>query len=467
MMVDYTHETYISPFTWRYGSAEMRAVWSEAGKRRLWRRVWVALAAAQAEVGLVTPAQVEDLRAHQDDVNWERAQEIEAELRHDLMAEVRAYAEQCPVGGPIIHLGATSMDIEDNADALRLRQALRLVRERLDAVLTALAERIEAEADTPVMAYTHLQPAEPTTLGYRLSLYAQDLLEDRCAVDGAMAAVRGKGLKGAVGTSASYRHLLEDRGIAPRDLEERVMARLELPAYAVASQTYPRKMDYQVLSVVAGIAQSAHKFALDLRLLQSPLFGEMAEPFGRRQVGSSAMPFKRNPVASETICSLARAVAGLPRVAWDNAALSALERTLDDSANRRSALPEAFLAVDEILSRMNGIVRGLRLGREAMARNLAVYGPFAATEPLLMALAVAGADRQEMHERIRQNAMAAWEAVQRGEDNPLADLLAADVEITHHLPSDAVRRLMAEGAGVGDAPERSRALARTIREALR
>ena len=466
-MVDYTHETYISPFTWRYGSAEMRAVWSEAGKRRLWRRVWVALAAAEAEVGLVTPAQVEDLRAHQDDVNWERAQEIEAELRHDLMAEVRAYAEQCPVGGPIIHLGATSMDIEDNADALRLRQALRLVRERLDAVLTALAERIEAEADTPVMAYTHLQPAEPTTLGYRLSLYAQDLLEDRCAVDGAMAAVRGKGLKGAVGTSASYRHLLEDRGIAPRDLEERVMARLELPAYAVASQTYPRKMDYQVLSVVAGIAQSAHKFALDLRLLQSPLFGEMAEPFGRRQVGSSAMPFKRNPVASETICSLARAVAGLPRVAWDNAALSALERTLDDSANRRSALPEAFLAVDEILSRMNGIVRGLRLGREAMARNLAVYGPFAATEPLLMALAVAGADRQEMHERIRQNAMAAWEAVQRGEDNPLADLLAADVEITRHLPSDAVRRLMAEGAGVGDAPERSRALARTIREALR
>ena len=466
-MVDYTHETYISPFTWRYGSAEMRAVWSEAGKRRLWRRVWVALAAAEAEVGLVTPAQVEDLRAHQDDVNWERAQEIEAELRHDLMAEVRAYAEQCPVGGPIIHLGATSMDIEDNADALRLRQALRLVRERLDAVLTALAERIEAEADTPVMAYTHLQPAEPTTLGYRLSLYAQDLLEDRCAVDGAMAAVRGKGLKGAVGTSASYRHLLEDRGIAPRDLEERVMARLELPAYAVASQTYPRKMDYQVLSVVAGIAQSAHKFALDLRLLQSPLFGEIAEPFGRRQVGSSAMPFKRNPVASETICSLARAVAGLPRVAWDNAALSALERTLDDSANRRSALPEAFLAVDEILSRMNGIVRGLRLGREAMARNLAVYGPFAATEPLLMALAVAGADRQEMHERIRQNAMAAWEAVQRGEDNPLADLLAADVEITRHLPSDAVRRLMAEGAGVGDAPERSRALARTIREALR
>ena len=465
-MSSYSHETYISPFTWRYGSAEMRALWSEAGKRRLWRRVWVALADAQAEVGLVTPAQVEDLRAHQDDVDWERAQEIEAELRHDLMAEVRAYAEQCPVGGPIIHLGATSMDVEDNADALRLRQALGLVRERLAAVLSALAERIEAEADTPIMAYTHLQPAEPTTLGYRLSLYAQDLLEDYCAVDGALAAVRGKGFKGAVGTSASYRHLLEGRGMSPRELEERVMARLDLPAYPVTSQTYPRKLDYQVLSVLAAIAQSAHKFALDLRLLQSPLFGEMAEPFGRRQVGSSAMPFKRNPVASETICSLARAVAGLPRVAWDNAALSALERTLDDSANRRSALPEAFLAVDEILSRMNGIVRGLRLGRAAMARNLAVYGPFAATEPLLMALVVAGADRQEMHERIRQSAMAAWEAVQRGEDNPLADLLAGDTEITRYLSPDAVRRQMAEGAGVGDAPERSRSLARTIRESI-
>jgi adenylosuccinate lyase len=444
----------------------MRALWSEASKRRLWRRVWVALAAAQAEFGLVTPEQVEDLRAHQDDVNWERAQEFEAELRHDLMAEVCAYAEQCPVGGPIIHLGATSMDIEDNADALRLRQALLLVRERLEAVLIALAERIEAEADTPVMAYTHLQPAEPTTLGYRLCLYAQDLLEDYYGVEQVLTAIRGKGFKGAVGTSASYQHLLEERGVSPRALEERVMTQLGLPAYHVTSQTYPRKMDYQVLSALAGIAQSANKFALDLRLLQSPLYGELAEPFGRRQVGSSAMPFKRNPVASEAICSLARAVAGLPRIAWDNAALSALERTLDDSANRRSALPEAFLAIDEILSRMAGIVQGLRLGREAMGRNLATYSPFAATEPLLMALVRAGADRQAMHERIRQGAMAAWEAVQRGEDNPLADLLAGDTEIVRYLSPDIVRRLMARGAGVGDAPERSRAMARAIREAI-
>ncbi len=465
-MTAYTHDTYVSPFTWRYGSEEMRRIWSEVHKRRTWRRIWVALAEAQAEAGLVTPEQVADLRAHQDEINWERAQEIEAELRHDLMAEVRAYAEQCPLGGGIIHLGATSMDVEDNADALRLKEALLLVRKRLTALLAALAERIEAEADTPCMAYTHIQPAEPTTLGYRLSQYAQDFLEDLRALDATLPLVRGKGFKGAVGTSASYAHLLEGAAMSPEEMEACVMARLGLEAYPVTTQTYPRKMDYQVLCVLAGVAQSAHKAAFDLRVLQSPLFGELAEPFGRRQVGSSAMPFKRNPVTSETICSLARAVAGLPRVAWDNAALSLLERTLDDSANRRSALPEAFLAVDEMLTRLERIVSDLRIGREGMARNLAAYGPFAATEPLLMALVKAGANRQEMHERIRECSMAAWAAVQRGEANPLGELLAADAAITAHLPADRVRAILAEGASTGDAPARSRALARLIRRTL-
>ena len=199
-MPDYTHETYLSPFTWRYGSDEMRAIWSEVGKRRLWRRIWVALATVQAEAGLVTEEQVADLRAHQDEVDWERAQEIEEALRHDLMAEVHTYAEQCPLGGAIIHLGATSMDIEDNADALRLRESLTLIRRRLVDVLAVLAGRIEAEADTPAMAYTHIQPAEPTTLGYRLAQYGQDLLEDLHQVDHALPLVRGKGFKGAVGT---------------------------------------------------------------------------------------------------------------------------------------------------------------------------------------------------------------------------------------------------------------------------
>jgi adenylosuccinate lyase len=466
-MPDYTHSTYLSPFTWRYGSPAMRALWSEEHKRRIWRRIWVALASAQAEAGLVTADQVADLRAHAEQIDLERAHALEAELRHDLMAEVRTYAEQCPVGGAIIHLGATSMDIEDNADALRLREALALIRDRLVTLLAAYADRIEAEADTPVMGYTHIQPAEPTTLGYRLCQYAQDLLEDLHALDATLPRVRGKGFKGAVGTSASYTHLLAGNRLTPRDLEARVMDALGLQAFAVATQTYPRKQDYQVLSLLAGIAQSASKFALDLRLLQSPLFGELSEPFGSKQVGSSAMPFKRNPIASESICSLARAVAGLPRVAWDNAALSMLERTLDDSANRRTLLPEAFLAVDEILTRLNGIVRGLRIGREAIARNLAAYGPFAATEPLLMALVVAGADRQAMHERIRDCSMVAWAAVQRGEANPLAALLAADAEIVAFMSPEDIRGIIAAGADTGDAPARSRALAQTIREAVR
>ncbi|MBM3190501.1 MAG: adenylosuccinate lyase, partial [Chloroflexi bacterium] len=438
-------------------------LWSEAHKRRLWRRVWVALAAAQAEAGLVTDAQLADLVAHQDDVDWERAQEIEAELRHDLMAEVRTYAEQCPVGGGIIHLGATSMDVEDNADALRLREALSLIRQRLLDALEALAERIEAEADTVCMAYTHLQPAEPTTVGYRLSQYAQDLLADLDELDQALAGIRGKGFKGAVGTSASYAHLLAGRPMSPQEMEARAMARLGLEAFPVSTQTYPRKMDYRVLCVLASVAQSAYKFALDLRLLQSPVYGEMAEPFGRQQVGSSAMPFKRNPITSESICSLARYVAELPRVAWDNAAHSALERTLDDSANRRFVLPSAFLAADDILTRLARIVRGLRIGREAIQHLLAAYGPFAATEPLLMALVVAGADRQEMHERIREGSMAAWAAIQRGEPNPLADLLAGDERIAAYLSPERVRAILAEGAGVGDAPARSRALAEKVR----
>lgn len=462
----FTQETYLSPFTWRYGSDEMRRIWSEMHKRRLWRRIWVALATVQMEAGLVTTEQLAELRAHQDDVDWQRAQELEAELRHDLMAELRVYAEQCPLGGAILHLGATSMDIEDNADALRVRESLKLIRERLKAVLCILAERIEAEADTIIMAYTHIQPAEPTTLGYRLSQYAQDLLEDLQTLDHFLPRIRGKGFKGAVGTSASYAYLLQGRGMTPQEMEERVMSQLGLSAFPVSTQTYPRKLDYQVLCLLAGIAQSVYKFSLDLRLLQSPAFGELAEPFGRQQVGSSAMPFKRNPVTSESICSLARYVAGLPRVAWDNAAHSILERTLDDSANRRSMLPEAFLACDDMLLRLQRVVSGLRIGREEAARNLAAYGPFAATEPLLMALVKAGANRQEMHERIRQCSMTAWQSLQRGEANPLPELLATDPTILVYLPSAEVRAILAKGPGVGDASARSRALAHTIRQAI-
>lgn len=464
-MTEYSHETYISPFTWRYGGDAMRQIWSQLHQRRLWRRVWVALASAQAEAGLVTEAQVADLRAHQDDIDWERAQELERTLRHDLMAEVRAYAEQCPVGGGIIHLGATSMDIEDNAEAMRIVQALRLVREGLVSLVLALTDRMEAEANTTAMAYTHIQPAEPTTIGYRLAQYAYDLLCDLQSLDALE--VHGKGLKGAVGTSASYAHLLEGSSMSSAEMEERVMQRLGLTAVPVSTQTYPRKMDYTVLTLLAGIAASAHKLALDLRLLQSPVFGEMSEPFGRQQVGSSAMPFKRNPINAESVCSLARYVSTLPQVAWSNAALSMLERTLDDSANRRAILPDAFLAIDEILTRLTRIIQGLQVGREAIARNLAIYGPFSATEPLLMELVKAGADRQAMHETIRGCSMTAWAAIQAGQPNPLVELLAADNDVLRWLPAETVRSVLARGADTGDAASRCLALSDRIRDYTR
>ncbi len=447
---------YQSPFSQRYGSAAMRAIWSEQRKRLYWRRVWVALAEAQCELGIITPAQVDDLRAHMGEVNEAsiaRALAIEREIQHDLMAELRAYAEQCPVGGGILHLGATSMDIEDNADALRLREALALVRGALARLIRALAEQVLRFADLPAMGFTHLQPAEPTTVGYRLAQYLQDLLMDLDEVERVHGAIRGKGMKGAVGTSAAYLEL------GATDLEQRVLAKLGLAAFPVTTQTYPRKQDWHVLNALAGIAQSLYKFAFDLRILQSPPLGEWSEPFGVQQVGSSAMPFKRNPIQAEKINALARFVASLPRVAWDNAAHSLLERTLDDSASRRVVLPEAFLAADELLNVALRIVQGLQVNEFQVARQMQAYAPFAATERLLMALARAGADRQAMHERIRQHALTAWAEVSAGQPNPLPDLLCADPEITRHVSASQARVLLAADAYVGDAPARARALA--------
>jgi adenylosuccinate lyase len=462
----FSHESYLSPFTWRYGSEAMRRVWSEAHRRRLWRRVWVALAAVQQEAGLVTEEQLEDLRAHAGEVDLVRAAEIEAEIHHDLMAEVRAYAEQCPVGGGIIHLGATSMDVKDNVEVLRIREGLDLVLEALAPLLSLLAALIEARADQPTMAFTHLQPAEPTTVGYRLAQYGQDLLADYETLRRVRGALRGKGIKGAVGTSASYAVLLAGTGLSPREMEARVMARLDLEPFPVATQTYPRRQDWEVLNALAGLAGSLYKFAFDLRLLQSPPIGEWSEPFGARQVGSSAMPFKRNPVRSETLDSLARYVAALPRVAWDNAAHSLLERTLDDSANRRVVLPSAFLAVDELLHRARRILSDLRIDDRAVARNLDTYGVFAATERLLMELVRAGADRQAMHELLREHALQAWSVVQEGRENPLPRLLREDERLHRYLEPERIRALLHAGGYVGDAPGRARELAEDLRSAV-
>lgn len=462
----FDHETYLSPLTWRYGGEEMRRLWSEANKRRLLRRFWVALAGAQQEAGLVSAAQVDDLRAHQDDIDIAAAEAIEREIRHDLMAEIKTYAAQCPVGGAIVHLGATSMDVLDNVDALRLRGALDLIIAVLEQALYALADRIEAEAHTATIAFTHIQPAEPTTIGYRLAQYGQDLLIDLAELRRVRAGVRGKGLKGAVGASASYTQLLEGVGWTARQLEERVMVKLGLEAFPVATQTYTRKQDWLVLNALAGLCASLHKFAFDLRVLQSPPFGEWSEPFGAKQVGSSAMPFKRNPIVAENIDSLTRLVAALPRVAWDNAALSLLERTLDDSANRRLLLPEAFLLTDEVMSRALRLIEGMRFWRGPIQRNLRDYGVFAATERVLMAGVQAGGDRQELHEVIREQSLAAWAALQEGKPNPLADLLANDARITRFVPAETLPALLDATGHVGDAAERALALAAEIRRTV-
>ena len=444
----------------------MRWVWSEVYKRRLMRRVWVALAAAQQGAGLVSAEQLADLEGKVDAVDIERALGIERETRHDVMAEIRAFAEQCPAGAKIIHLGATSADITDNVDVLRLREAGRLLAHHLQKLLSLFANQIETTAHWPIMAYTHIQPAEPTTLGYRLAGYAQDLLENWQQLQTLLANLRGKGMKGAVGTQASFQQLLAGTTISPQALEAAVMERLALPYFPIAGQTYPRQQDLQLQQCLAALAASLHKFALDFRLLQSPAIGEWREPFGRQQVGSSAMPFKRNPIQSENICSLARYVASLSAVAWENASQAILERSLDDSANRRIFQAESFLATEEMLLKANQVVAGMVVDRPAVERNLAAFGPFAATERVLMALVAAGADRQEGHEWIRQVSLEAWQGVEQGGDNPLLDLLLSRPEIRQFLSEDQIRETMNVAQHLGTAGERAWQFAQTIRQAL-
>ncbi len=463
----FSHDTFLSPFTWRYGTDAMRAIWSEVHKRRIWRQLWVELARAQHAAGLVAAEQVADLAAHADQIDIERADAIEAEIHHDLMAEVRAYAEQCSIGGGIIHLGATSADIEDNADVIRIRAALDLIIDSARGLLSAFVDLIEQLADHPIMAYTHIQPAEPTTMGYRLALYAQDLATDLDTLTQIRSKLRAKGFKGAVGTSASYAQLLEGTGLAPADFETQILRAFNLDAFPIASQVYPRKQDWQVVSALAGVAGSLYKFAFDLRILQSPVIGEWFEPFGKQQVGSSAMPFKRNPINAEKIDSLGRFVASLVQVTWDNAAHSLLERTLDDSANRREVLPVAFLAVDEMLRVATRIVRGLRIDEAAAARNFERFSAFSAVERVLLAAVKAGADRQVMHERLRAHSLNAWAVIADGSPNPLADLIVADADITHYLTADAIRALLDARHHVGDAPARARQFAADLRTSLR
>ncbi len=458
---------YMSPFSWRYGSDQMRRIFSEEHKYRLWRRIWVALARVQHEAGLVTRVELNDLVKHRDEIDINRILELEKEAKHDVVAAIREFAEKAKVGGGKIHLGATSMDVVDNADMLRTHEALAIVKKHVDDLLKLFANKIEAYANLPCMGYTHLQPAEPTTVGYRLAYYAQDLLLDRTFLQTIEPIfIKGKGLKGAVGTCASYCKALEGSGLNAGQLEASVMKALGIDSFGITTQVYPRKADYIVLSVLSSIASSLAKFAEDLRILQSPGIGEWSEPFGNKQVGSSAMPFKKNPVTSEKICSLARFISALPQVAWGNAALSHLERTLDDSANKRLIMAEAFIGLDEILINAQKIVSGLIINTERIAANLARYGPFAATEAIIIEAVKKGANRQEMHELMRGISMTAWRGVQQGKPNPMENLLVSEKQLARYLKAAEIKTLLGVSGHTGDAPERAMKLVKEIRKFL-
>lgn len=432
-MKNFDYTTYLSPFTWRYGSQEMRQIWAEVYKRKLWRKVWVALAQAQQKVGLVSKKELDDLIRHKNNIDIEKAHKIEEEVKHDLMAEIKTYASQAKIGGGKIHLGATSMDIEDNVDAIRCKESLITIEERLKELIKAFREKIDRYKNMPCMGYTHLQPAEPTTVGYRFAFYVQDLFLDLQLLQFVKSQLKGKGIKGAVGTAASYLALLSNSNKV-ENMEQQIMKDLGIDAVVVASQTAPRKFEYFIAILLASIGSSLYKFAFDLRIMQSPGFGEWQEPFAKKQVGSSAMPFKKNPVKAEQICSLARLVFSLSTVARDNSAHMLLERTLDDSANRRVFLPEMFLAVDEILTSATKIIGGLVINKQQIEMNLAKYGTFAAVGAVLAEAVKRGANRQEMHEILRKLSLKA--------SSPLTDLILRDKRIMKFIDVDILNKLL-------------------------
>ena len=451
----YDHSSYVSPLSWRYGSEEMKEIFSEVHKRKLLRRVWIALARAEEKAGVVSKEQVEELEAHKDDIDIEKATEIENVIHHDLMAEIKTYASQCPKAGGIIHLGATSMDALDNADAVRFTEALALTLKRLDDLVDALSEKAEAYKNVPTMAFTHIQPAEITTIGYRLSQTLQDLLDDREQLVFVKKNIRGKGMKGAVGTAASYKELVAESSISSIELENMVMEELGIKAYDAATQIYSRKQDLRIIEALSSIACTLHKFSLDFRILQSPPIGEFSEPFGKMQVGSSAMPFKRNPINSEKIDSLSRIVENAYQSAWNNAATTVLERSLDDSANRRIFIPESFIALDEMLITEIKVVKGMSIHSTATERLMSNYGVFASTERVLMELGKKGADRQKMHEVIREESLKAWVCVQEGKENPLKKALLDNSELLSYLSKEEIEKALDAAEYTGDAEKRT------------
>ena len=421
------HDRYENPLISRYASAEMAELFSPQRKFSTWRRIWVALAQSQQELGLgVTAEQIDQLQEHVDNIDFDAARQYENKLRHDVMAHVHAYGDVCPDARPIIHLGATSCFVTDNTDLIILREALVAVRSRVAAVIDQLGTFAAETQNIATLGFTHLQPAQPTTVGKRACLWAYDLALDLKEVAHRIEQLQARSTKGTTGTQASFLKLLDGDHGKVKALESSVAEKLGFAtSYAVTGQTYSRKVDSQILDVLSGIAQSSHKAASDFRLLANRK--ELEEPFEKDQIGSSAMAYKRNPMRSERICSLARFVMSLQSSAANTMATQWLERTLDDSANRRLVLPQAFLATDAVLILYQNITSGLVTYPQVIAKNLLAELPFMATENILMSAVAAGGDRQDLHERIRQHSLAAADRVkQQGEANDLMSRLAAD-----------------------------------------
>jgi len=421
------NDTYQNPLTQRYASREMQQIFSPETKFRTWRRLWIALAEAEKELGLnISQEQIEEMRANQDNINYEVAARREAEVHHDVMAHVYAFGEQCPSAKPIIHLGATSAYVVDNTDLILMHRALSLIKAKVVSTINALAEFAQRYKDLPTLAFTHFQPAQPTTVGKRACLWIWDLIMDLQEIDFQLSRTMFLGSKGTTGTQASFLELFNGDHEKVRRLDELVAEKMGFSAvYPVSGQTYSRKVDSQYANILSGIAQSAHKFSNDLRLLQH--LKEIEEPMEEHQIGSSAMPYKRNPMRCERIAALARYVIVDALNPAITAATQWFERTLDDSANKRLSIPEAFLATDAILSLYLNVVQGLVVYPKVIAKHLEAELPFMAMENIMMDAVKKGGDRQELHEKIRQHSLAAGHNIKvMGGENDLIARIAAD-----------------------------------------
>ena len=458
------HDVYENPLIKRYASKPMAELWSDQRKHSTWRRLWVALAEAERELGIdISEAQIAELKSATDDIDFALAAKYEKELRHDVMAHVHAYGDRCPSARGIIHLGATSCYVTDNTDLILMREALQLVQAKLVAVIDELAKFAAKHRELPCLGFTHLQPAQPTTVGKRATLWCYDLVLDLAEIEHRLAAMKCRGVKGTTGTQASFMTLFNGDHAKIEELDRRVSAKMGFDsAYAVTGQTYSRKVDAQVLDVLSGIGQSAHKAGTDIRILQSRK--ELEEPFEKQQIGSSAMAYKRNPMRSERMCSLARFAMNLPANLAQTVATQWLERTLDDSANRRLVLPQAFLAIDAVLILYRNIVDGMVVYPKVIAKHLDEELPFMATEEILMAGVQMGGDRQELHELIRVHSQAAAQQVkEHGRVNDLLDRLKGDSAFASVDLSNALdaRRF------VGRAPEQVDAFIANVVEPIR